>query len=96
MSTRGTSSSRSSATRTANLVHLFERECSIQRRHQKLLEEIPSTPSTTPCAAHGRGGAARGRRAVNYVNAGTVEFLLDSRGEFYFIEMNTRIQVEHR
>jgi 3-methylcrotonyl-CoA carboxylase alpha subunit len=76
-------------------VHLFERECSVQRRHQKVLEETPS-PALSPdlrerlCAA-GVAAAA----AANYVNAGTVEFLLDPSGEFFFLEMNTRLQVEH-
>jgi len=78
-----------------NLVHLFERECSIQRRHQKLVEECPSTALDDALRARMAEAALRAASAVNYVNAGTVEFLLDSRGEFYFIEMNTRIQVEH-
>ena len=77
------------------IVHLFERECSIQRRHQKLLEECPSTALDEAMRARMAAAALRAARAVSYVNAGTVEFLLDERGEFYFIEMNTRIQVEH-
>jgi len=78
-----------------NIVHLFERECSIQRRHQKLLEESPSTALDGALRARMAAAAIQGARAVDYVNAGTVEFLLDARGEVYFIEMNTRIQVEH-
>ena len=78
-----------------NLVHLNERECSIQRRHQKLLEECPSTALDEPMRAAMAEAALKAAAAVNYVNAGTVEFLLDGNGEFYFIEMNTRIQVEH-
>ncbi len=78
-----------------NLVHLFERECSIQRRHQKLLEECPSTALDDDLRARMARAALTAAGAVAYRNAGTVEFLLDSRGEFYFIEMNTRIQVEH-
>ncbi len=78
-----------------NLLHLFERECSIQRRHQKLLEESPSTALDPALRARMVEAALRAARAACYVNAGTVEFLLDDRGEFYFIEMNTRIQVEH-
>jgi acetyl-CoA carboxylase biotin carboxylase subunit len=78
-----------------NLVHLGERECSIQRRHQKLVEESPSTAVSPKLRKRMAEAALAGARAVGYQNAGTVEFLLAPDGKFYFIEMNTRIQVEH-
>ena len=80
------------------IVHLFERECSLQRRHQKIVEEAPS-PAVTPALRARMGGAAVAlARAAGYRNCGTVEFLLDGSGDearFYFLEMNTRLQVEH-
>jgi len=78
-----------------NVVHLFERDCSVQRRHQKLIEESPST-SITPEIRTAMCDAARQLiRAANYTNAATVEFIVDKNGNFYFIEVNARIQVEH-
>jgi len=78
-----------------NMIHLFERDCSIQRRNQKLIEIAPSPQLTEAQRQHVCGLAVTAARAVGYTNAGTVEFLLDDDGRFYFMEMNTRIQVEH-
>ncbi len=81
--------------RHGHLVHLFERECSIQRRHQKIVEEAPSPAVDDDLSARLTAAALAAGRAIGYDSAGTVEFLLDADGRFYFLEVNTRIQVEH-
>lgn len=83
------------ADKHGNVVHLGERDCSIQRKHQKVVEESPSAAIDSELRARMGAMAVRAAKAVGYENAGTIEFLLDKNGEFYFMEMNTRIQVEH-
>ncbi|MBE7528189.1 MAG: acetyl-CoA carboxylase biotin carboxylase subunit [Chloroflexi bacterium] len=81
--------------RHGNLIHLGERECSLQRRHQKVIEEAPSPAVNKELRQRMGATAVRAAQTVHYHNAGTVEFLLDETGDFYFLEMNTRLQVEH-
>jgi acetyl-CoA carboxylase biotin carboxylase subunit len=83
------------ADQSGSVVHLFERECSIQRRHQKIIEESPSPGLDAALRARMGAAAIEAAAAVGYVNAGTVEFLLDRDGRFYFLEINARLQVEH-
>ena len=83
------------ADKYGNVVHLGERDCSIQRRHQKMIEESPCMALSDKLRKKMGATAVRAAKAVGYENAGTIEFLLDKSGEFYFMEMNTRIQVEH-
>ncbi len=81
--------------RHGNLIHLNERDCSIQRKHQKLIEESPSPVMTPEKRAKFGAMAVSAAKAAGYYNAGTIEFIMDERGEMYFMEMNTRLQVEH-
>lgn len=78
-----------------NVIHLGERDCSIQRNHQKMIEEAPSTAISDELRKEMGDAAVKAAKAANYVNAGTIEFLLEKNNKFYFMEMNTRIQVEH-
>ena len=79
-----------------NVVHMFERDCSVQRRHQKVIEEAPGPSIANTLRLEIAEAAVKAAKAVDYLGAGTVEFVVDNSGQFYFLEMNTRIQVEHR
>ena len=83
------------ADKYGNTIHLGERDCSVQRRHQKVLEEAPCPVMTDKLRAAMGAAAVKAAKDINYIGAGTVEFMLDSSGEFFFLEMNTRLQVEH-
>jgi acetyl-CoA carboxylase biotin carboxylase subunit len=83
------------ADQAGRTIHVLERECSVQRRHQKIIEETPSLAVSPGLRAEMGEAACAAARAAGYVNAGTVEFLLDDQGRYYFMEMNTRLQVEH-
>lgn len=83
------------ADKHGNVIHLYERDCSIQRRHQKVLEECPSSVLSDELRKEMGETAVKAAKSINYYSVGTIEFLLDKSGEFYFMEMNTRIQVEH-
>jgi geranyl-CoA carboxylase alpha subunit len=78
-----------------NIIHLGERDCSVQRRHQKVVEEAPSPAVDVDLRARMGAAAVQAAKAIDYVGAGTIEFMLDRNGDFYFLEMNTRLQVEH-
>ncbi|MFA7228803.1 MAG: biotin carboxylase N-terminal domain-containing protein, partial [Melioribacteraceae bacterium] len=83
------------ADKFGNYIHLFERECSVQRRHQKVIEEAPSVSVDESTREKLTGAAVNAAKACGYYNAGTIEFLMDKNNDFYFLEMNTRLQVEH-
>ena len=83
------------ADKFGNVIHLGERDCSIQRNHQKMIEESPCEVISDDLRARMGEAAVKAAKAAGYENAGTIEFLLDKDGRFYFMEMNTRIQVEH-